>query len=154
VGAPKETNKRKTPESSESISYSHRLGALRSLLGTEVNDEEISILSQLLKQPNLCRRIEEHEIQEPISLSPIQNSLNSESVECGSRQSLHPLDTNLLDTGDLTSELHELDQTSSESFQRPGIHRQFSIPPGVIEDVRARQIYRKRNFLTGRSERR
>jgi hypothetical protein len=74
------------------MSYSHRLSALRSLLGTEVNDEEISILSQLLKQTDLRRRIEEHGIQEPIDFSPVENSLNSESVECGSRQSLHPLD--------------------------------------------------------------
>jgi hypothetical protein len=134
------------------MSYSHRLGALRSLLGTEVNDEEISVLSQLLKQPVLRRRIEEHGIQDPINFSPVENSLNSESVECGSKQSLHPLERNLLDTGDLTSEPHELDETPCQSFRHPRLHRQFSIPPGVIENVKGRQIYRKRNFLKGRAD--
>jgi hypothetical protein len=124
--------------------YRDRIGAIRSLLGTEVNNEEVSVLAQLFKQPEIRRRIEEYETQDQVDSSAMENSLNSESVECGSRQSLHPLDTNLPDTVDLTSEPHELDGPSIQNFQRPRLHRRFSIPPGAIENVRDRQIYRER----------
>lgn len=146
-GAPKETDNGSTRRPSLS-SPSVRLDTLRSLLQKEVNDEEISILAQIFQQPDLCRRIEQHQVQTATTPSPVADSFDSESVEFESQLLNHPLDT--LDISPLdsmaltTSQLHQSDDLLAHR-SRP-LHRQVSIPPGEIETFRDRHLYRDRKL--------
>jgi hypothetical protein len=148
-GAPKETDNgsiRRPSLSSPSV----RLDTLRSLLQKEVNDEEISILAQIFQQPDLRRRIEQHQVQTATTPSPVADSFDSESVEFESQFLNHPLDTHSLDISALssmavtTSQLHRSDDLPAHR-SRP-LHRQVSIPPGEIETFRDRHLYRDRKL--------
>ena len=150
LGAPKEPDNGSTRRPSLS-SRNMRLDALRGLLQKEINDKEISILAQIFQQPDVRRRIEEHQIQTATTASPVADSFDSESIGFESQLPIHPLDTNPLDIDPLdtahlnTLPLHKSDDLPAH-WSQP-LHRQVSIPPGVVENFRNRQIFRERIFL-------